>query len=67
MDEKYMNRVLKLMPIVEMKKAIDGMTEVQKQELVDYAVLQRDVQLDRVRVVSEKCGIDVLKAIELNI
>ena len=67
MDEKYLNRVLKLMPVAEMKKAIDNMTESQKQELIDYAVSQRDVQLDRVRVVSEKCGIDVLKAIELNI
>ena len=67
MDEKYMNRVLKLMPVAEMKKAIDAMTVIQKQELADYAVKQRDVQLDRIKIVSEKCGFDVLKAIELNI
>jgi hypothetical protein len=66
MDDKYLNRVLKLMPISEMKKVIDSMTSVQKQELVDYAAHQSDVALDRIRVVSEKCGVDVLKSIELN-
>ena len=66
MDEKYMNRVLKLMPIVDMKKAIDSMNTIQKQELIDYAVLQNDVQLDRIKIISDKCGVDVLKAIELN-
>lgn len=66
MDEKYMNRVLKLMPISEMKQVINSMTSVQKQELVDYAIHQPDVQLDRIKIISEKCGVDVLKAIELN-
>ena len=65
-DEKYLNRVLKLMPVAEMKKAIDAMTLVQKQELVDYAVKQNDIQLDRLEIVSNKCNVDILKAIELN-
>ena len=66
MDEKYMTRVLKLMPISEMKKSIDEMSMIQKQELVDFAVKQNDIQLDRIKIVSDKCGVDVLKAIELN-
>lgn len=66
MDEKYMTRVLKLMPISEMKKSIDEMSMVQRQELVDFAVKQNDIQLDRIKIVSDKCGVDVLKAIELN-
>lgn len=66
MDDKYMNRVLKLMPIADMKKAIDSMSQVQKQELVDFAVLQNDIQLDRIKIVSEKCGVDILRTIELN-
>ena len=65
-DDKYLNRVLKLMPISEMKKAIDEMSPVQRQELVDYAVKQNDIQLDRLKVVSAKCGTDILKVIELN-
>lgn len=66
MDEKYINRVLKLMPISEMKKAIDGMSDVQKLELVNFATKQNDIQLDRLNIVSEKCGVDVLRSIELN-
>ena len=65
-DDKYLNRVLKLMPISEMKAAIDKMSIVQKQELVDYASKQNDIQLDRLAIVSDKCGIDILKTIELN-
>lgn len=65
-DDKYLNRVLKLMPIVEMKAAIDKMSIVQKQELVDYAAKQNDIQLDRLAIVSEKCKVDILKTIELN-
>ena len=65
-DDKYLNRVLKLMPISEMKAAIDKMSIVQKQELVDYASKQNDIQLDRLAIVSDKCGVDILKTIELN-
>ena len=65
-DDKYLNRVLKLMPISEMKAAIDKMSIVQKQELVDYASKQNDIQLDRLAIVSDKCDIDILKTIELN-
>ena len=65
-DDKYLNRVLKLMPIAEMKTAIDKMSIVQKQELVDYASKQNDIQLDRLAIVSDKCKVDILKTIELN-
>lgn len=65
-DDKYLNRVLKLMPVSEMKAAIDKMSIVQKQELVDYASKQNDIQLDRLAIVSEKCKVDILKTIELN-
>lgn len=65
-DDKYLNRVLKLMPIPEMKMAIDKMSIIQKQELVDYASKQNDIQLDRLAIVSEKCKVDILKTIELN-
>ena len=66
MDEKFMNRVLKLMPIPEMKTTIEKMTMVQKQELVDFAVKQNDISLDRIKIVSDKCGVDILKAISLD-
>ena len=65
-DDKYLNRVLKLMPVSEMKASIDKMSITQKQELVDYASKQNDIQLDRLAIVSEKCNVDILKTIELN-
>lgn len=65
-DDKYLNRVLKLMPISEMKTAINKMSENQKKELLDYAVKQNDIQLDRLGVLKELTGIDILKVIELD-
>ena len=64
-DDKYLNRVLKLMPLVEMKSVVGKMNSTQKAELVDYAIDQNDIQLDRIKVISDLCGVDILKAIEL--
>ena len=65
-DEKYLNRVLKLMPLSEMKAAINKMSDNQKKELLDYAVKQNDIQLDRLGILKDLTGIDVLKVIELD-
>ena len=65
MDEKYMNRVLKLMPIAEMKKAISAMNDNQKRELIDFASEQNDISFDRMDVIKKLTGIDVVKVIEL--
>ena len=65
-DEKYLNRVLKLMPVSEMKAAVAKMSDNQKKELLDFTVEQNDIQLDRLNIIKELTGIDVLKVIELN-
>ena len=65
MDEKYMSRVLKLMPIAEMKKAISGMNDYQQRELIDFASEQNDISFDRMDVIKKVTGIDVVKVIEL--
>lgn len=64
-DEKYLNRVLKLMPIAEMKKAIEKMNDNQLRELVDFAAEQNDIQFDRMDVLKKMTGIDIVKVIEL--
>lgn len=64
-DDKYLNRVLKLMPVAEMKNVVSKMNSIQKAELADYAIGQNDIQLDRIKIISELCGVDILKAIEL--
>lgn len=65
MDEKYMIRVLKNMPITEMQMAIQGMNDNQKRELIDFASEQNDIQFDRMDVLKKLTGIDVVKVIEL--
>jgi hypothetical protein len=37
LDEKYANRLLKLMPISEMRQVIQKMTKEQVQELIGFA------------------------------
>ena len=64
-DEKYMTRVLKVMPIVEMKKAISEMNEIQRQEFVDFASSQNDISLERIKVIDQVTGANILKIIEL--
>lgn len=64
-DEKYLNRVLKFMPISEMKMAIQKMNDNQKRELVDYASSLNDIQFDRMDAIKQLTGIDVVKVIEL--
>ena len=65
LDDKYMNRIMKLMPMQEMRAAVSKLSENQKRELVDYASSQNDVSMDRLGVLKELTGIDVLKVIDL--
>ena len=64
-DEKYLIRVLKNMPIAEMKMAVAKMSDNQKRELVDFASEQNDISFDRMDVIKKLTGIDVVKVIEL--
>ena len=65
-DEKYLERVLKRMPIAEMKKVIKDMNDTQVRELLDYAIHQEDIQMDRLSMIKELTGVDLFKVIELN-
>lgn len=65
MDEKYLNRVLKLMPISEMKMVIQKMNDNQKREMIEYASGLNDIQFDRMDAIKQITGIDVVKVIEL--
>lgn len=64
-DEKYMTRVLKVMPIGEMKKAVSEMNEIQKQEFVDFASNQNDISLERIKIIDQVTGANILKIVEL--
>lgn len=64
-DEKYLTRLLKTMPVAEMKLAVKKMNDNQKRELVDFASEQNDIQFDRMDALKELTGIDIVKVIEL--
>ena len=64
-DEKYLERILKRMPLVEMKKVVKEMNDNQRRELIDYAAEQNDIQLDRISALKDIVGIDLFKVIEL--
>ena len=64
-DAKYLERVLKRMPVREMKEAIKAMNDNQRRELIDYASEQNDIQLDRIKAIKELTGTDLFKVIEL--
>jgi hypothetical protein len=65
MDEKYLERVMKRMPIAEMKLAVKNMSKDQLQELILYASSQNDIQLDRITAIKELTGTDLFKVINL--
>lgn len=65
LDEKYANRVLKLMPVPEMRAALQGFSQEQVYEFLDYAASQTDVSVNRLNVIKEVTGIDPLKLIDL--
>lgn len=64
-DEKYLERLLKRMPLVEMKAAIKNMNGEQKHELIDYASKQGDIQMDRIAAIREITGTDLFEVIKL--
>lgn len=65
MDEKYLERVMKRMPLTEMKQTIKKMSRDQLEELILYASSQNDIQLDRITAIKELTGTDLFKVIEL--
>ena len=64
-DGKYLERVLKRMPLAEMKTVIKCMNGEQRHELLDYASEQNDIQMDRIAAIREITGTDLFKVIEL--
>lgn len=64
-DEKYLERVMKRMPLAEMKQALKKMSADQLEELITYASSQNDIQLDRINAIKEVTGTDLFKVIDL--
>lgn len=66
LDENYLNRLIKLMPIKEAEAALEKLSDNQKKEVYDYAVKNsQSLDLTRVDMISKICKGDLLKAIQL--
>lgn len=65
LTEAMMNRLIKLMPLVEVKKELPKYTHSQLVALADYAIEHyTDLQMDRIDLLSQVSGKNVMKAIE---
>ena len=65
LDEKLMQRILKLMPISQVGEELKKLNVEQRRMLVTYAIENEMISMDRVDIIKEICGVDLLKAISL--
>ena len=64
-DEKTMNRMLKFMPYEEFVTKVDSAPREQVQNLVDYAIDNECLDMDKCEYLKKKTGIDAISAIRL--
>lgn len=64
MDEKYMTRLLTVMPLAEMKMELKKMNEVQKNELIEFASSRNNINIDRLTAMDEAFGTDMLGVVK---
>ena len=66
LDDKLLNRIIKLMPVSEVKATIETLSPAQRLEVADYAVEHyQDLKMDRIEVLTKLCDTDILKAVEM--
>ena len=59
------NRMIKLMPLAEVKKEMEKLTQAQIEELVEYAIVHyQDLAMDRIDLFSNATGRNVMGAIK---
>ena len=63
--ESLLQRIIKLMPLTEVKQTLAKMSVAQRQELGEYAVRHyTDLKMDRTDLLSKATGKDILTAIK---
>lgn len=66
LDDNMLNRIVKLMPVVEVEKTLKQLSESQRLEVADYAVDHYlDLKMDRIDMLSEYCHTDIIKAVNM--
>ena len=65
LTEALLTRLIKVMPVVEVKKELTKLSHAQLEELADYAIEHyTDLQMDRIDLLSRATGKNIMKAIE---
>lgn len=66
LTDALINRILKLMPMSDVKETLKKLSPIQIDELADYAVEHyKDLSMDRIDLLSKASGKKLMKAIEL--
>ena len=66
LDDNMLNRIVKLMPVVEVEKTLKQLSEAQRLEVADYAVDHYlDLKMDRIDLLSKYCDTDIIKAVNM--
>lgn len=65
LTDAYLARIIKLMPLNEVKREIEKLSHTQREEVADYAIEHyTDLSLDRVDILSQASGKNIMGAIE---
>ena len=65
LEDKYIERMLKVMPVQEFKAAFSNLTIDQKKEVAQYAVDNAIIDMNKAEIMKSLCGMDVLKIYNL--
>lgn len=66
LDNNMLNRIIKLMPVVDVENTLKKLTTTQRIEVANYAVEHyTDLKMDRIDILSKYTQIDILKAINV--
>ena len=66
LDEKQLNRYLKVMPLHEFKENVKKLSIEQAKNLVDYAVQKETITFDKAEFLEKVTGLNAMSMIQLN-
>lgn len=66
MEDSFMKRLISYMPVQQFAEEIEKLSYDQRQMLVQYiGEHPSELKLDRTHIIDEKCGVDIMKALQL--
>ena len=66
LDDKYCERLVKVVPAYDLKNHIEKLSSDQKDEFVHYCIEHSsDLTVEKINVINSLCNIDLQKAIQM--